>query len=745
MPPEPSPGSPPQTLTPLLGRQRELEVLVRLLKRPEAALVTLTGPGGTGKTRLAAQLAQELETDFADGAVFVPLAAARDLEVFGASLVQALGIEAGNRKGREAIRAHLAPRELLLVLDNLEQLPEAGVAVAELLHAAPRLKVLATSRAPLRISGEHEFPVGGLEPPEPGASLERVLESPAVRLFSDRARGIQPDFEVTPENANAVAEICRRVDGMPLALELAAGRVRLFSPQAMLERLRAPLKFLAGGARDLPHRQQALRNTLEWSYELLEPNVQQVFAALGVFVSGFDLEALEVVAETHGDALEGVSTLVEHSLVRRLEEANNRTRCSLLEPVREYALEQLGAGAEAIREAHAGYFLSLAETKRVAFNGPEQDALLTRFEADHGNFRAALDWLTARGRIEEALRLAYALRPFWDLRGHVTEARRRLGALLATANPVSLEVRAMSQFTAAALAYRQADFEVAQGWYERALTDQRALGDRKGMAGTLNGLATVARAKRDFAHARALHEESRTIFVELGLAWDTNVSVINLAMLEASADDLARSRELFEQGLGAARALGDRSMTAIALAGLGEVNLKLGQTTQAREVLEEALVLQRAIGNPVRIAETLRVLALVFEHEQRFGEARALLEECVKLYRDFGMQTDSVGDSLEKIEDHLRALGAADHAERDVRAVTHPRDSQPERDVLNDLTPRELEVLRLVARGLTNPQVAQELGLSQHTVITHVRSIFSKLNVSTRAAATRVALERGLG
>src|SRR5215204_2923767 len=418
----------PAQPTVLVGRERELEEVLALLRSPnDVRLLTLTGPGGTGKTRLGLQAAAELTDEFEDGVFFVALAPIAAPALVAPTIARTLGLtESGNQPPEELLKGYLRDRQTLLVLDNFEQVLESASLLDEVLSAAPDLKILITSRTPLRLYGEHEFPVPPLPLPDPGSlpPVEHLTRYGAIRLFVERAQAVKPDFSLTEENAWAVVEICARLDGLPLAIELAAARIKLLPPQALLARLGNRLKVLTSGARNLPERQRTLRSAIEWSYGLLDESEKILFGRLGVFSSGAALEAIEAVCDARGDlpvdVFEGVSSLLDKSLLQQRDGSDGEAHFVMLETIHEFALEKLeeSSNAEAIRRGHAEYFLALAEEAEPGLWGPEDATWLDRLEQEHDNMRAALSWAIKYEEAELALRLGGALRWFWYMEGY---------------------------------------------------------------------------------------------------------------------------------------------------------------------------------------------------------------------------------------------------------------------------------------------------------------------------------------
>jgi predicted ATPase/Tfp pilus assembly protein PilF len=610
--------------------------------------VTLTGPGGIGKTRLALQVAADALDAFPDGAWLVDLAPVRDPGLVAAAIAALLGVrEEAGRPLAESLAGYLRDRRLLLVLDNFEQVIEGAPLVAELLAAAPGLKVLATSRALLRLRGEHEVVVLPLALPErpEGARMPEPLEIltqyAAVRLFIARAAEARPGFAVDNETAPAVAEICHRLDGLPLAIELAAARAKLFGPTALLLRLERRLPFLTGGARDLPARQRTLRDTIAWSHDLLSPEEQTLFRRLAVFAGGFTLEAAEAVCNPDGDlgldVLDELIRLGEHSLLRQAEQSDGEPRFGMLETIREFALEQLAASGEesAVRAEHAAHYLALAEAAEPALRGPDQVAWLDRLEAEHANFRAALDWAEgAEGDL--ALRLANLLVLFWDVRGHLSEGRARLERVLARHSDAPTALRANALDRAGILAQSQGDPRHAVVRHEEALALRREIGEQRGLGGTLNNLAVVVRDQGDPARAEALFAESLALFRQAGD--DSRVAYVlhNLAGLGRDRGDIDRAAALYEESLALKRRAGDQRGIATTLNDLALVAEDQGDYAKATLLLEESLELKRLLGDRWGVASSLTNLGNVALYTGDPDRAAALYEESLALWRELG-------------------------------------------------------------------------------------------------------------
>jgi predicted ATPase/class 3 adenylate cyclase len=601
--------------TPFLGREREVGEIVDRLGRPDVRLLTLTGPGGTGKTRLALQAAAEVLDDFADGVFFVPLAPLADPALVPSAIANALGIrEVAEQSVADQLRDVLAPQQVLLVLDNVEHLIAAAPGISALLAAAPGLKVLATSRLPLRLRAEREYPVPPLSLPrrKPPPPAEQLSQFEAVRLFIDRAQAVKPDFTVDNENAPAVAEICWRLDGLPLAIELAAARIRLLPPQAMLARLEQRLPFLTGGALDAPQRQQTLRDTIAWSYDLLTPEEQQLFRQLSVFAGGITIEAAEAITSRSRsvDVLGGLERLVAQSLVRQESGAHGEPRFLLLETIREYGGEQLVASGEddAARRSHASYFLEVAE--RSELTGANAQIWLERCETEHDNFRGALAWLIGADT-EMALRLARRLSDFWLTRGHFAEGRTWLESALATSEHASPRTRMAGLNALASIAGPQGDYERAATAAEEALGYARDLGETEHAAWAVMMLGALAWIRGDISRAVALNEEALGLRRTLGHKAGTATVLNNLSLAAMAQTDYGRAGTYLEEALELTQDADDEEIMAKTLELMGWLALQQDQHSRAARLLRESLVLSNKLGDRWQVAACVRAFAEV--------------------------------------------------------------------------------------------------------------------------------------
>jgi predicted ATPase/class 3 adenylate cyclase len=688
------PNNLPAQPNPLIGREQEVAAAGALLRREDVRLVTMSGPGGTGKTRLGLHVAADLIDDFESGVFLVELAPITDPDLVLATIAQTLGVrETGGTPLKGRLEAFLRDREMLLLLDNFEQVLDAAPTVADFLAAASRLKVLVTSRAVLHLRAEHEFQVPPLGMPLPGAQVfrssgvqetqiagaesEHLMSYPAIAFFAQRAAAIRTDFAVTEENAAAVAEICGRLDGLPLALELAAARIKLFPPQALLSRLESRLKLLTGGARDLPARQQTLRDAIAWSYDLLEAQEQTLFRRLAVFSGGYTLEAAEAVCAggariecevfsvkrddsgsepltlntqhstlppVGADVLDGVGSLADKSLVRQEPAEEAEPRFGMLETIREYALERLteSGEAEAMRRQHAAFFLALAEEAVPDFVAAARPSFMSRswqerLDREHANFRSALGWCRDAREAAMGLRLAGALTAFWSQRGYLREGRRWVEEVLSLARPAEpTEAWAKILTGAGKLAWMQGDHTAARSWHEESVGICRKLGNKRALAYALIFRGIIPRDRREHREARALFEESAALFREVGDAWGQALALHELGNVAENEGDDAAARPLYEQSLTRFRELRDRWGVGLALMGLGRVVQKQGDSTTARAHLQESLALVREVGYPYLTVNALSYLARVAHGHGDYGAAAAWSEESLALSREQG-------------------------------------------------------------------------------------------------------------
>ncbi len=643
---EPRPNNLPMQRTAFIGREQEEVALLQLLRRADTRLVTLTGPGGIGKTRLALQVAGEAASQFPGGVCFVPLSGVGEKSLIVSTIAQALGVgEAGNQSAQESLKEYLLGlgQPVLLLLDNFEHLIRSAPVIAHLLTMAPNLKIVVTSQAPLHVYGEQEFPVPPLALPDPKSTLsvETLARLPAVALFVERARAVKHEFAVTKENAATVTAICARLDGLPLAIELAAARIKLLSPSAMLTRLESRLNLLTGGARDLPSRQQTLRGTVDWSYGLLSPAEQTLFRRLAVFTGGCTLEGVEAVCDTKGDlgvdVLDGMASMVDKSLAQHTEEADTETRFRMLSTIREYALERLAESSDEppTRRAHAAYYMVLAE--EGAQDMVEHLEWLDRFETEHDNFRIALDYLIRTGDAEWGLRLGAALFRFWETREHLKEGRDAIARLLAMEGTATRpKLRARMLFAAAVLAGEQGDYARAQQLFEESLDTCVELKDDRGVGVALNALAINSRDRGDFRVASLLFERCIAIWKELGDSASIARALSNLASVMKVQGEYARASSLFDECITMFQKAGDDAGVAWTLNYLGDVAREKADFVGARSFCEQSLAAFRKLGDGWGIASALSDLACLSCDQGNNAESRRLYGESLRMFQELG-------------------------------------------------------------------------------------------------------------
>jgi predicted ATPase/class 3 adenylate cyclase/DNA-binding CsgD family transcriptional regulator len=858
----------PVQLTPLIGREREVAAVELLLHREDVRLLTLTGPGGAGKTRLGLQVAAELIEEYSDGVFFVNLAPIHDPVFVIPAIAQTLTVrENGGQPLFELLKAALRDKQILLLLDNFEYVVNAAISLTELLAACPRLKIMVTSRMALHMQAEQEFAVPPLTLPDPRHVPSRIALSryEAVALFVLRVQTIIPDFQITNANAPVITEICLRLDGLPLAIELAAARMKLFSPQALLARLGQRLHILTGGAHELPERQHTLRNTIEWSYHLLGIEEQRLFRQLAVFSGGCTLQAVEAMSAAAGkqDAyiLDVMTSLIDKCMVQRIiQRVEEEPRFVMLETIREYGLEVLAASGETevTQRIHAEYFVQYAEEAAKEVDGPQQAEWFERLEQEHENVRNVLKWSLeptpakeTKHRLTIALRLAGALRKFWVVRGHIAEGLSYLEKVLAKGEGIiSTSQRARALDQAGGFARFLGDLNRAEELLRESLQLRRELADARGIAATLNRLGMVAIGRYDFPAARSLTEEALALFKEQGdqtrIPWalsqlaeiaceqgnyiqasslceeclarykaqgntiEVGNSLCQLGRVHLlSGGDLEEAHALFNEGLALLRDVGDDASYALAFA--GHIILLRGDLFTAHLQAEESISKARETGDPENLAIALALLgrvktiqgdlavafacykesltianqvqlkgvlasdieglAAVFVVQGAFawaarlwGAAEALREAAgtplPPIYRhEYEQSVAAAHSQLGKqlflaawaegrnmiMEQVLAAPGTATIPEPlpTTRPTSLPQ-AKSTPAYPDGLTAREVEVLHLVAQGLSNAAIAEQLVISLLTVKSHMRSLYNKLDISSRSAATRYAIEHHL-
>jgi predicted ATPase/DNA-binding CsgD family transcriptional regulator len=754
------PGSLPRPLTSFIGRERELAQARRLLE--QSCLLTLTGPGGSGKTRLCIELAAGAAGDYPDGVYFVRLAPVREPGLVPSSIAQSIGLpDSRERPLVEHLASYLRDRKLLLVLDNFEHLLTAAPVVAELLAPARDLRIVVSSRAPLRVSGEQECPVLPMALPREDVPADEasVAACESVRLFTERAAAAVPGFTVTGQNAAAVAQIVRRLDGLPLAIELAAARVRLLPPEAILERLEHSLELLTGGGRDLPDRQQTLRATIEWSYDLLGDEARRLLAACSVFRGGVPLEVIEWVCAQAGTGmavLDRLQELVDQGLLRHLR-SSAAPRYLMLETVREFAAERLAAtpGAARIRAAHAAAFLTVAEQAWRPLTGLGQKDWLERLDVEHNNLRAPIDWYHQEDP-PAALRLAAAMSWFWSIHGHYTEGRQWLRRLLGLARGENtVRVRALNG--AAWLALDQGDYPDADRLLDESTGLSRRLNDKVG-----EGTATVFRCRGMLSSGRIPEagpyaERAFTLLTEAGNRLGIALALFYMSLNAQFTNRLEAACDLQERCAAMCRELAFESHRARSLQLLGIARLELGHLKAARAALREGLPASVGIGDrfviPIGLSGFAGLAAKTGRHRTALRLAGA-----AEGYRDAYESAfpDPNRAYVDKwLAPSLRSAGAAAGrflaegrqmtlAEALECALADKPEEAWRTGPRQELTRREAEVAVLAARGLTNREIAARLCLSVRTVEVHVDHILTKLGFRTRTQLAAWAHEEGL-
>jgi non-specific serine/threonine protein kinase len=785
-------------------------------------LLTLTGVGGSGKTRLALEVARDLLEAYPNGVWLVELAPLSEGELVPKAVAEALGVpERPQELLLDTLAELLRERQLLLILDNCEHLLEATARLVDkLLDSCPRLRILATSREGLGVEGEVRWLVPPLSMPETqGTPTSEELEAyESVRLFVERARGRDPSFSLSPRNARAVAEICKRLEGMPLAIELAAARVGTLSVEQISERLTDSLKLLRGGSKTQMAKQRTLRGALDWSYELLSEDEKKLFERLSVFAEGWTLEAAEAVGVggsiEEGEVLDVLSGLVDKSLVVARGSDEGGVRYRMLEPVRQYVQEKLEESGEtqAAKRAHAGYFLALAEQAEPRLRGPEDMEWLERLEVEHDNLRAALSWALEQGEAELGLRLAGALWLFWEAHGHYGEGHRWLEQMLARGSRATAAARAKAlvgegrlifdsdERDEAVIAAREGlklseeaglggtvkarfldilgwkamiggDRERAKELLEESLKLSRDAKDELGIADTLLGLGGALDAPDDHERAKAIHEEGIVLSRKLGYAPTLARHLFSLGYMLLLEGDYERGVARNEEAADLFRERGYKGGLEYVLDNLGWAALLQGDHERARSYYRESLMLCKDLGNKTVASESLEGLACISEAEGASERAARLFGVAEALRAAVGVQhlpeedawrepylaaarsrlgEDSWEEALAQGRDMSMEEAIEYALSAEVSSATTPSSttshsslsSEPEHPA--GLTSREVEVLGFVASGMSSPRIAKELYLSPRTVEAHITSIYHKLGVSSRSAATRFALEHGL-
>jgi predicted ATPase/DNA-binding CsgD family transcriptional regulator len=762
----------PVPLTSFVGREREIAAVLGLLDQTDVRLVSLIGPGGIGKTRLALQVSDRFGAELADGVAFVSLASLDHTDLVGPTIAQALGIrETGDRPILERLSLVLAGRELLLVLDNFEQVTGAAHFLSDLLKVLPGLKLLVTSTIPLNISGEHRVPVSPMRvPTDDAATLDAVAGVDGVELFLARARAVRPDFSLDESNANDVAAVVRRLDGLPLAIELASARILVLTPATLLARLESRLSLLTGGPSDAPDRQRTLRNALSWSHDLLSGDERTVFRRLAVFVGGFTLEAAEAVTgescSGRVGVLDTVASLVSQGLVHQTTDGHDHPRYALLETIREFGLEQLAQSGEdgAVRNRHADYFAQLAERADWAiFGGPNHQIWVDRLESDLANFRAAGDWCTRAGLKSTYMRLGAALGGLWIFRSYRVEGREWLKRALEHDDGTAPSARAMALVKLGLLEFSLGGDRAAELVAE-GVTIRRRLGDTRGVGRALIAQGMICAEQKEFDRATTLIGEAAELLEQTGDLTGQAKTSVAFGMIMIGKGDPVRARAhlehayaLFQQDV---YEIGEAEMLLM----IGKMDAEAGLTeAAARKYLDALLKIERLrsrarlLDGLVEVGHLALALGRASEATRLLGAASVLGETIgylVPLRRaeylsDLECARNTLGHGLFKQHWNDGRTCSPEAAQSEAIALlsnglaASPLATESRTDFAS-LTPREHEVLRLLVEGNSDREIADALGISYRTVTSYVRNILSKLDVSSRTAAATQAVRRSI-